>query len=539
MRAVVALLLCLACGPAPGQEPPPARVVLDEWTASFYGGRKSGWQHLRIEERPGAAPGAVAFVVEARSWSPVAAGEVRTTARTETDAGGRVLREEGAVETPWGPTRYSAELARDELRYAVRVRDLPEVSGKAEAAWSVDVVELLVLRGAQPPGKRTLRLLVLPGDGSEEREVEVRREGDRWRTAVRERFHERNRAGLFVRGGHREQPGLLTLPSSEEDAPLAAEPPADAPATPDALELGPLRIARPGPDWRGMRANEDARGIGMSGVEHPAGVAVILMRVPMRLPADGAERLRLADAMRQGMNERARKDGEVRGPELGEPAVATWSGLPAARYDLGGRIAMAPITGEAHLVGCSDGSSVLVIVAWAADLAEALAAEVAQARAAVTLSSAAAAPWARLTLGHATLELPRGWALAAEGGGLARSPLGASLVNVISDRLPEGLDLARAQDLWVAQQRQNRSIARLEVERQGEAEVGGRRGVMTVVRGKLVENKGVAPVMRCASFAFERDDGTFVEIVIVAFDLDWDPDAIERVMESVRWIEQH
>ena len=46
---------------------------------------------------------------------------------------------------------------------------------------------------------------------------------------------------------------------------------------------------------------------------------------------------------------------------------------------------------------------------------------------------------------------------------------------------------------------------------------------------------GVQPLMRSASCLSLLPDGTFVEVVVVAFDMDFDLAAVDRVLASIRW----
>src|SRR5690606_34072689 len=100
-----------------------------------------------------------------------------------------------------------------------------------------------------------------------------------------------------------------------------------------------------------------------------------------------------------------------------------------------------------------------------------------------------------------------------------------------------GMDLPTACELWVEEQKQSPRYASVEVERSGEAVVADRTVQLHVVRAKLREDHGMAPTVRAALCAFAREDGTTVQVVICAFDLDWDLAGLDRVLASLRWLE--
>jgi hypothetical protein len=237
------------------------------------------------------------------------------------------------------------------------------------------------------------------------------------------------------------------------------------------------------------------------------------------------------------MNESRTKSPTGDGPDLGAPEVATWKDRPAVRYPMGGRMQMVPLAGEAYLVATDDGTTALVFFAWAQDIAEARASTLEAARGAVSFGESEGVAWKRVTLGDVSLEVPEDWAPVANEPRL-RSAMGASQVQASTGRLPEGMDMRKAQDLWVTQQKHNKALETVEVERQEEVTVDGREVVLTVVRAKLKPENGVTTIMRCFSCALERDDGTFTEVVVVAMDLDWDLAGPEHVLESIRWVEE-
>ncbi len=536
MRAALVVTACLALGAGVslGQE---GRVVRDEWRAQFRGAAKVGWAHQRVIEREGARGDEAAFVVEDASWTPVADGLVRTGSRTEADKSGRIRRRTTTHAAPWGTVTTSVEpAAAGGLSYQVQVRDRPVVEGTLEDAWSEVVLDLLVQRGAQPPGKRTVRSLDLPGEGVEERQVETRREGERWRFEGEGGVEWRAADGAFVRAEREDHLGYVWLPATEADAADASVVCAEPREAPETTSVGRLRVARPGADWRLMHKAETDKA--MIGVEHPSGVGVAALKLSMRMPPDEGDRLRFAAAMREGMN--ASRENPTRdGFEMGEPAPATWRDLPAVRFEVGGQLGNEPVTGEAYLVDLGDGSTAMVLLGWPAGLAEARAADLEQAKGAVELVTAADAAWVRRDFRHATLELPEPWGSPTGGALHVKSPMGASQVNVTAGAMPEGLTLDAAQRFWIQRQQQNPGMASLEVERQEETTVGGRSVLLAVTRGRLKENQGVSLEVRCASVLLDRGDGNYAEVIVVAFDLDWDLGAVERVLDSVRWVEEH
>lgn len=535
MRAtlVASLTLALVAGVATAQEP---RLVRDEWRAQFRGARKVAWEHQRIEERPAAGAEPAGFVIDEASWTPVTEGMVEFEARTETDASGRIRRRTTKQTTPWGVVTTTVAPAGTGLSYRVQVRERPVVEGALDDAWSEAVLELLVMRGAQPPGKRTVRALDLPGEGTEDREVEARREGEGWRFTREGGFEVRGEDGGLVRAGRDDHVGTVWLPAAEADAAdrsVTCPDPLDAP---ESTAVSRLRVTRPGPDWRLMHKVDDEKA--MVGIEHPSGVGVAALRLPMRLPQDEGDRVRFAEALRASMND-ARDNPTRDGFELGAPEATTWRELPAVRLEVGGQLGCEPIAGEAFLVNLGDGSTGLVLLGWPAELAATRGADIEAGRAALELLSAADAAWVRRDLQHLTLELPEAWPAPSSGSLHVKSPVGASQVNVTAGTLPEGITFEAAQTFWIQQQQKNPALASCEVERQEEATVGGRTVLLAITRGKLKENQGLSPEVRCASALLDKGDGAYAEVIIVAFDLDWDLTAVERVLESIRWVEEH
>lgn len=536
MRAVLVASLCvgLFAGAAHAQE---GCVVRDEWRAQFRGARKVSWEHLRVEERPGAPADAAAFVIDEASWTPLAEGVVRFEARTETDASGRIRRRTSTQAAPWGTVTTSVEPADAGLRYRVQVRERPALEGTLDDAWSDAVLDLLVVRGAQPPGKRTVRTLDLPGKGTEEREVEARRDGEGWCFTRKNRVETRAADGAFVRAAHPDYLGYVWLPASEADA---ADLDVTAPApleAPESTSSGSVRVTRPGRDWVLARDADGEEKV--IGIEHPSGVGAFAVRLPMRLPQEERERLRFAEMLRKGINGEREKNPLHDGPALTPGAAATWNDLPAVRFEVEGTTGNEPAAGEAFLVGLGDGTLAIVVTAWPAGLAEGRAAEIERARAAIDLVDASEAPWVRRDFVHVTLELPEHWASPDAKTLHAKSPMGASQVKVSAGTMPEGITFAAAQEFWITQQRNNPNVARLEVERQEEVTVGGRNALLCVTRARLKENQGIAPEMRCASCLIDQGDGAFTEVIVVTFDLDWELGAVERVLESIRWVEEH
>ena len=52
------------------------------------------------------------------------------------------------------------------------------------------------------------------------------------------------------------------------------------------------------------------------------------------------------------------------------------------------------------------------------------------------------------------------------------------------------------------------------------------------MRARLKETNGQ---LRMASLIFEHDDGTYTELVVVGFELDWELAHVDRLIESLRW----
>lgn len=545
LTTLLAALLTAPLGAATASAGEPV-VFRDEWRAWWRGSRKVGWEVERIEERPEAGPEATRFVVVERGWHPVQGGQVAWEERTEVGRHGRVLRHESRLAGPWGETRCEAIPAAGGLRWRAQVRELLPVEGTiTEEVWSPAVVALLVLRGEQPAGKRSLRALDLPGPGSDEEELEVRREPDgSWRvTWGKGGRHVRQRGadGRLLRGEDLHAPGERLLPAgAAEAADPAQATPAEAPAALEAVELAGLTLRRPGPDWQLLRAENPP----LLGAEHPLGLVVLALRLQVALPAAEPERLRTAENLRRLLNPRMKRGRE--GFELGPAAAVTWRERPAVRFAVVGEAENAPVLGSALLLpDPAAGGAVLVISVLPVDQALARAGELEQAGEALSLGGAGG-EWRRVRSGLVSFEVPGAWQALAGGDGARkgepdgwRSALGASQVRVLRQRFPAGADLRDMQTAWFEAQRQNENLAELELESHEQRQVDGRQAQVMVLQGRLQERQGVASRVRMASVATALGNGTTVIVVVVAFDLDWELGGVDRVVESLRWVEEH
>lgn len=522
MRTLPLILLLLA-PPALAQE---AKVVRDGWWATWVGPTKTRWGHERVEERPSG------FVIVDRSWRVVGSDALlETEERTETDAAGKVLRETRQERSPWGAADCATVAEAGGLAYEVKVRALPPVKGTIEGdVWSPAITSLLAMRGAQPPGKRTLRVLAIPGKGAKDEAYEVKRDGAGWVVTHDDGSSWHDASGRHLRARRTEYAAEITLAaaSEAEARDRAAKAPAGVLPAVDLFEGPGLRLKRPaGPGWS-LMSKADEKGMKMFGVEHASNALCVAMSLPMQAPSDPEALLDLARAMREGMNKEA---DDVEGPRLGEPTSTTWRDRRAARYALEGRMAMQPVAGEAFLVA-ADGGLLLVMLASPADLAETCRPELRAASAALELVAAGAAPWERVTFPGGSVELPKGW---KTGPAQERiSPLGASRVSLTRGPTP-AMDLHEAQRLWAGQQERNKAIESFEVVRDEELKVGGQPVTIVEWTGRIKENKGVRAKVRSLSCVARFDDGHFAELVVVVFDLDFDLDAVERLLESVRW----
>lgn len=534
MRTLIVAFLVLAgaAGGALAQQPPPGTVVRDVWAVHWRGQHRVGWSHDLIEERPDAPAGGARFVVAAEQVLTWAGGEVRLTSRQEVDAHGRLLSAERVIASPYGEQRVRVGPRSDGpgLTYRCVVRALPPAEGVIEqAVWSVEVLGLLAMRGAQPPGERTVDILDLPGPGTESRTFTVAREGRGWKVSDEDWTGWYDAQGRPTRFEAAEELGLSVALASEDEVRRSTSLPPKSATVVDEAPAGGLRVRRPGPGWRLLRREMPP----MVGVEHPGEVAAVVMTLPLRLPQDERERLRLAEQMRQRLRERPQEPGNVM--ELGPPRIATWRDLPAVRFTLGGVMDTIPVAGEAFLVGGEGVRSHLVMVACPADLREQVGDLVREASAHVEVAPAAPeAAWQREGLGRLSLERPAGWRRAEDGS--FRSPLDASRIQVTSDRIP-GVDLLAAQQRWVEQQRANPNFTMVEVERQGYVKADRQVGHLVVLRCRVREREGLTVVMRAASFLFQHPDGSFTEVLVLACDHDWEHAHLERVIDSIRWSE--
>jgi len=508
----------------------------DEWVASFRGRKKIGWYHETVEERRDPAVDTTTFVVLDEGVQFSTDGDVHRLDRVETDSGGRVVRFVCEITTPWGDTHASAERSERGLNYRVQIRGESPVEGALEECWDSSVLTRLVMSGVQPTGKRTVRCLALPGDGTKDEQLDIEREADGWKIQDERVTTRRTREGAFVRSESGECPDQIILPTTEVNARDRAITRPDGGEALDLMTQGWLRVRRPGLDWS-LRRGELQRGAILIESSHACGIGAHLLVMPVRLPADERERLRMADSLRTGLNKERETKPTNNGPTLGPPTALAWHGRPAASFVLGGRIGQAEIAGEAILVGLPDGWSTLMLFGGPKDLVGQRAAILEAAQDAVDVAAPSESQWERVTLGRASLEVPRSWQRQEQQARM-RSALGISQLLVMTDRLPPGWDQQAAQDDWVKRMRANTLYNQIVVERRSnDAVVGDRRCYLTTLRGRVEESKGRGPAMRCASCSMPRKDGTYVAVVILAFDVDLDLGAVDRMLDSIRWID--
>lgn len=513
-------------------------LAREQWQAWWRGQHKVSWEQVRIEEQPDAGPEQARFVVREHGWRPTSEGRMEWEEETRVAADGRVLGYSSRLNTPWGPTRVAAERAGEALTWTVSVRELPPNQGRIEEpVMSPEVIELLVRRGEQEPGARQLRVLDLPGGGSEEERLEVVRAGDGWQvTRGRDGRHVRvlTADGGLIHGEDKDLPGERLLPASAADAADTSLPaPAGALEAVARVELpGGFALTRPGPDWRILRNEQPP----MLMAEHPAGLALMALRLPTPMPADEAQRLKLGETLRQALNPGMKHGDE--GLQLEPGTAATWRERAGVRFPVSGRVEGTLVMGQALLLPGGRGS-VLVIEALAVDQAAQRAAALEAAREALILPGAGE-DWTRVRAGALSLELPGNWTRQGEQTAW-HSPLGASQLRVRDERVPPNVELRQAQALWAESVQKNPNIEEMKIERQEDAQVGGRFAHVMVLVGRLKPlPDGISTrAVRMASLVFPREGGRYSELVVVGFELDWDPRGVDRVVGSVRWIEEH
>ncbi|MDA1194968.1 MAG: hypothetical protein O2894_07255 [Planctomycetota bacterium] len=502
------------------------RVVLDEWSAMFESGVKLGWQHERIIEQD-ATP---RFVRTLTRHTPVGTAMLIDRQREEVDAKGRVLAYTRTMDGPTGSYAISL-LGRD---YTVAIRKNEPVTGTLETdAVSIPIRCVLTMRGEYPQGEQRVTRVDLPGAGAKVEAYVFRKQDDG--TWLYEEDGERMlRAadGRLVRhDAPTARPHWRVLPATAENAAArdvrdGTDPEAEGlrRATAKTITLE----APPGP-WM-LRRNEEPS-VTMVAMEHPLRIAVAALELSAPMGDTEEAYLAIAEQVRAGFN------GSGGLPEFGEPSLGTFQGQRAVEFALEDNFKMEPVEGRAWLVRNRAGEASVIFGFYAVDLRTACAPLVAEALKSVRFEAPAAGGWMRVHAPEAglTLEIPSNWAHAGAG---ARwlSPGQASQVAVQLGRLEEGMDPAGAQQVWIQQISRNPSIKDIRVLATAEVEVDGVVMYRTTVAGRVATGDDTPDVpMVAASSGAVRDDGVFVQLILVAFPDLKGPDA-DHIHESVRWV---
>lgn len=525
MRLAALALVALSAAPTLAQG---AKLARDDWWITWTGKTKAGWGHDRLEEVPDG------FVLVRRSWTLTGTDAlVERETRTETDANGEVRRETTRERGPFGPIEATTQADAGGLTWEVKVRARPAMKGRIEGpVYDPAVVALQTLRGRQPMGKRRLRLLAVPGKAMKEVDFEVEREQADWVVKAPDQTCWYDASGGLVRRRRASYPDEVTLRVASEARAKdkAVKPPAGALPAVEAAAEGGARVKRPaGRGWVLLHGTGDEPQVGL---DHASGVYCLAITLPWRTPSDPKLLLKIADDLKAMVDAGADGKDSI---TLAAPRAATWRGRPAVRFDLGGFLAMAPIAGEAYVVGPDGGALFLALSAAPTDLADACKKEVAAAAAAIELVAGASETWARLDLQGGSLELPRGWRASPEDPAVAASPLGGSNVSLLQARRPEAMHLGKTLDTWARTPSTDPTLEGYELVKEVAATVDGRelRRIEWTARQRAADGPGAR--LRGVCLLGPGEAGQYCQLSIVAQDVDFDLAAVDRVIASARW----
>lgn len=510
-------------------------VVFDDWFAVYEGGVKIGWHHIQLTKHDSGYSGSD------RHWRRVGDALIKARSETETDSNGRILRIRSASEAPWGKSTFELGPGEGGLVWKLQTRDLPVKTGslKAGVIWAPRVICARVIAGELPPGKRQIRVFD-QDKGSEARDwsCEFDEEEQEWHISGPGGTGVRTKAGRYISGTTKDKPAATEQAVEEAQAPVldvkGKLPKLEGPlVAKDRLESAGVRITRLDPTWQ-LFHRELEGGIAMLGVESGHGAAVVAMRMPFSLPEDMQRRKAMVEALRTRMNE----SDEM---TLAAPEPAPWRGEQVLRMSLSGESDGEPHEGKAYMLRAGEGS-LLVMFMWPTDRAKELLAErmrLEQALQFVTPPSAKPKLQdVEAVAAGLGLTIPSGWVGQPElSPSRWLSPMGGSQIHVNTGNLGPGIDLPTGQEAWFQQQANNPAL-QVKVEVADEVKVAGKRAYRLILSGTF-SHEGITTPYRAATLAFPQPNNGFVEVVVIALGLDWDVKAVDEVLKSVKFLENH
>ena len=526
--ALVLVVLGLWAVPAQAEE----RVLADEWTAEFEGGVKVAWSHQRIveAEREG---GQRRFVLEHRGWTPVGEATVFEEERVQTDSTGRVLRYDARTEGPRGIYAITFENGS----YRVAIRKLPPVEGRiAVPVYDKGIVLALIRRGLLPQGRKKMAVLDLPGQGTRTERFSMRpRDDGRWELSQGDQLIVRSSDGNLVETLDKDRPRWTRrrVTAAEARDPKLTDERWKGGEDADRAEGPTVRVTAPPVPWV-LRHQQDGYGTYV-GMQHPLQTIVIAMEFQVPMGVTEKERMGLAANIRTSLNKQPSL------PMLGRAVATTWRERPAVRFDLSGKVNFEPVSGIAWLVRSRNGEAVVVMGFHPTDLGERCAALVEEGLTHVKLDATDArkVPWRRVkpAVGGVTFEVPGGWLRKGSADKWVSSARMSS-ISMNEGRLPPAIDIPTAQKLWVSKLHQRPNLKDVKTVVSEAIEVDGRAMHRTVVTARVVQRGQPVLPLTAVSLAYRRPDQTYRELIVMAFEKDWDPGLVERVIQSVRWEEE-
>lgn len=523
--------LLLARG-APAQED---RVVRDQWIEIFQGGRKLGWEHVRIVEHRSNPARGNRFEVFRDAWWPVADGVATRSMRAECDGSGNVRAVEVHASDRHGISDVRGTVERTG-RFVLRsvLRGQPELAIEIQQPMSLDVLALLAARGSTGMRDRSLTTLDLrPAalgavpHAARQAAIRFQREGDT--LVVEDGQGDEATHRVFRTDGSLiriDDPwvGVEALPCSEieaADATRRREPPAGSPIDVEGVRSESLgvAIAWPAPGWAFSRTTGPGGECLLA--SHAEGAQLTVMPFPVAPPVDPRLRKHRFPSL-------VRDVARLTGADVGLPEPAGFGGRPAVRVSTSGMTAGIPFEGHAWVVA-GPGGGLLVQAMAPADIRKGVRDLLGAACSAIALGEEGPPRPEEFEGAGVLLDLPSGWREMQNGA--YQSPDRVVRVSAHGDPLG-GLPAAAAEDRVIGEFTGVGAVT-AEDEAVEFAGVACRRVAL-----------GLDPVPGASGWpmrtvlVFREDPGRLSYVVVVYFDAEGVEEIVQGVLATLRWSER-